>query len=404
MIVYRNINQLVSSKGVHHKDGRRLIPSDLDIIEDGAVVFDEDVIHWVGKTAELPDSFHFAHDYSLKDHCLTPEIVDSHTHAVFGGNRADEYALRLNGANYQEIAKMGGGILSTMKATRSLSVDQLFELACPRVERIASFGVGTLEIKSGYGLERKSERNLSLAIDKLKKHFSPRVQIIRTYMAAHAVPKEYSSSTQYLSELVVPLMKELHDENLIDQVDIFHETGYFSSSDVRLLHAETQKLGLPLKTHADEFDDNGGASLAAELQALSADHLLGIGEKGIAAIANSSTVATLLPGTGLFLGKPQAPARKLLDAGAKLAIASDYNPGSCHFDQLLLLASMMAPQLKLNQAELWAAITYNSAHALGLKGQGAILPGMKPRFSYFKAPNLSAITYHWGHNFSISGP
>lgn len=191
---------------------------------------------------------------------------------------------------------------------------------------------------------------------------------------------------------------------IIDAVDIFHEKNYFTSEDVDLLFTKAKSLGIARKIHADELNDNDGASLAVKHDALSADHLLKVSAKGIEDLAQGKTVATLLPGTAFFLGKPLAPARSLLDGGAKVAIGSDYNPGSCHCDNLLLVASMSAAQLKLNQAELWAGITLNAASALGLKDQGVIASGLKPRFSLFKTESLSHITYNWGRNFAVEVP
>jgi imidazolonepropionase len=189
---------------------------------------------------------------------------------------------------------------------------------------------------------------------------------------------------------------------IIDAVDIFHEKNYFNADDVSLLFMKAKSLGIPRKIHADELNDNSGSSLAVEFEALSADHLLKINAQGIADLAYSKTVATLLPGTAFFLGKTLAPARAILDGGVKVAIASDYNPGSCHCDNLLLIASLSAAQLKINQCELWAGITMNAAAALGLTNQGALTIGMNPRFSLFKVKSLSEITYNWGKNFSVN--
>lgn len=404
MKVYRHLTQLVTLAGAHQKDGRNLLPSDLTIINDGAIAFDEEKIHWVGCDDELPQEFQQLPTVNLTGHVLTPEIVDSHTHLVFGGDRAFEYNLRLDGADYQAIAASGGGILSTMKATIESSEEELFDLGSERVRRLHSYGIGTIEIKSGYGLTLESERKLMRVINRLKHTFAPEIQIFRTYMAAHAVPKEYSSSRDYLNEVVLPLLSEFSEQGLIDACDIFHEVGYFDRDDVEILFKKCQELGVARKIHADEFGDNSGASLAAQFKALSADHLLGSGDQGIKDLAQSQTVATLLPGTGFFLGKAQARARDLLAAGAKLALASDYNPGSCHCDNLLLIASLSAKTLGLSSAELWCALTHNSAHALGLTSQGALIAGLKPRFSLFKCPSLAHITYNWGRNFTTLLP
>jgi imidazolonepropionase len=399
--LYTHLNEILTLSEAYQKDGRLLRPEDVSIIEDAAIVFDEQQIHWVGKTSELPEAYSKIPALNLRGHILTPELVDSHTHLVFGGDRAHEYARRLNGVPYEQIAKEGGGILHTMIKTNAARPEELFQLAKERIENIHSYGVGTIEIKSGYGLNYHYEYELSYLINRLKQYFSPRVQIFNTFMAAHDVPAEFVTSAEYLDEVVLPLMEKLSQEQLIDAVDIFHEKNYFTTIDCLKLFKRAQELGLRIKTHADELNDNGGAELAASFEALSADHLLRVSKEGIEALAKSKTVATLLPGTAFFLGKPLAPARSLLDQGVKVALASDFNPGSCHCDNLLLLASISAAQLKMNQAELWSAITLNGAHALGLKNQGALVTGLKPRFSLFKAPTLSHITYHWGKNLFV---
>lgn len=404
MILYKNLNQILTLSGAHQKDGRHLLPEDLSLVEDGAIVFDSQKIHWVGSTKDVPSNYHFDQIFDLSGFVLTPELVDSHTHLVFAGNRAQEYSMRLNGADYQEIAAAGGGILASTKATRAASFEQLFESAKLRIEEINAYGVGTIEIKTGYSLTHQGERLVSEVINALKDYFAPRVQIIRTSMAAHALPKEFETTSQYMKSVVIPLLEELVKDDLIDQADIFHERGYFDNNDLDLFIKTCKSLNLPFKLHADEFHDNGGAVTAAKNQALSADHLLSSTKESLTTLAQSQTVATLLPGTGFFLGKPQADAQTLLNAGAKVAIASDYNPGSCHVDNLLLCASLAAPHYKMNICQLWAAMTLNSAHALGLKSQGALKPGLSPRFSLFKCDQLSEITYSWGKNLASPLP
>jgi imidazolonepropionase len=400
---YTHLNEILTLDGAHKKDGRHLLPSDVSLIKNGAVAFNEDQILWVGKTEELPSEFK-NYSINLQGHVLTPEIVDSHTHLIFGGNRADEYIDRLNGTSYEDIAKRGGGILYTMKKTLEATSDELFRLSCERIERIHSYGVGTIEIKSGYGLTFEKEYELSRLIDRLKKMFHGRVQIFNTYLAAHDVPKNFKSSEDYLNQVVLPLLDKLSSEKIIDAVDIFHEKNYFTTDDVIRLFTRATELSIPCKIHADELNPNDGAQLAVRFDALSADHLLKISDEGIREIAASSTVATLLPGTAFFLGKPLAPARLLLDAGAKVSLASDFNPGSCHCDNLLLIASMAAAQFKMNQAELWAGMTLNASASLGRLHQGAIIPGLQPKFSLFKTEMISEITYNWGRNFSVTLP
>ena len=405
MDIWRNFSQIITLNKAFHKDGRNLRPNDLSIIEDGAIIFDKDQIVWVGPDNEVPSKYLESPEFKITDfsgHILTPEIVDSHTHLVFAGDRSSEYAMRLNGATYQEIANKGGGILSTSKSTRQTDSETLFQESVQKIKQMHSYGVGTIEIKSGYGLSYKDEYRISHVIDRLKKHFSPSVQIINTFMAAHAIPKEFQNSKPYLTEVVFPLMDKLQQEKIIDTVDIFHEEGYFDYEDTKKLFQYAKKLNLPFKSHADEFQDNKGALLAAELGAISTDHLLSTGSDGIESLSNSKTVATLLPGTGFFLGKAQANARHLLDSGCKVALATDYNPGSCHFNNLLFLASLAAPSLQMNQAELWTAITLNGAHALGLMDQGTIVEGKKPRFSIFNVNHIDQITYSWNTNYAVN--
>ncbi|MFY7993144.1 MAG: imidazolonepropionase [Bacteriovoracaceae bacterium] len=401
MKVYSHITQLLTLAGAHQKDGRKLLDEDLSIVEDAAIVMDDNLIHWVGKTQDLPSDYEKIPRTNLSEHIVTPEIVDSHTHLVFGGNRSFEYGLRLKGASYEEIAAAGGGILHTADKTAHLSEEELFKTACQRVDRIHSYGVGTIEIKSGYGLTFEAEYKISKIINKLKDHFKGRVQIIRTYMAAHAVPKSFKDSAHFVNEVVLPLMEKLHSEKMIDIVDVFHEKNYFTDEDTRFVFEKALALGLHVKMHADEMNDNNGASLATEYSALSADHLLQVSDEGIRALAKSSTVATLLPGTAFFLGKALAPARHMIEAGVKVAMASDYNPGSCHCDNLILLASISAKNLAMTPVEIWAAITLNASHALNLREQGAVIPGLEPKLSIFKASTHEEIFYSWGHNLAI---
>jgi imidazolonepropionase len=398
---FRNFSQIATLSGAAKKDGRRLLPEDLSIIENATIIFDADEIKWIGSDKKIPSEYIGIAAENFEGKCLLPELVDSHTHLVFGGDRATEYSMRLNGADYEAIGKAGGGILNTMKGTNALSRIELFNLAVERIETIHSYGVGTIEIKSGYALNYDKEFECSHVINDLKKHFAGKVKIKNTFMAAHAVPKDFKSSNEYLQQVVIPLLKALAIDNIIDAVDIFHENGYFDEIDTQQLFDVANFLNIPVKSHADEFCDNKGAILAAKNNALSTDHLLMTTEDGIESLANSDTVATLLPGTGFFLGKPQAQARKFLDAGVKVAIASDYNPGSCHCDNVLLIASLAAPHYKMNIAELWSSITLNASHALGLKDQGALIPGMKPYFTIFNTESIDKITYNWGKNLAL---
>lgn len=399
----KNIKELVTMQGAHQKDGRSLLPEDLTIIKDASLIIDNsNKIVWCGYTKDLPTEYCATPSIDCSQYVITPEIVDSHTHTVFGGNRAFEYTMRLNGADYQDIANAGGGILNTMEMTLTTDSDALFRSACERIERIHSYGVGTIEIKSGYALDYEKEKEITKLIHRLKEQFCGKVQIFNTYLAAHAVPKTFKSSKTYMDSVVLPLLEELAKERIVDAVDIFHEQGYFDKEDAISLFDKAKEYGIGIKVHADEFNDNGGASLACQYNALSCDHLLQTSKDGIDELANSSTVATILPGTAFFLGKNLANARAFLDSGCKVALASDFNPGSCHCDNLLLIASLAGKNLNMNIAEIWAAITLNAAGALGKFDQGVIDKDMKAKLSVFKTNSLDEIIYSWGRNFAIS--
>ena len=401
--IWKNFNQMATLESAWKKKGRNLNPQDLGLMDNGTVIFDEKEILWVGKS-DIPEKFKEGDHRDCQNLVLLPELVDSHTHLLFGGDRAAEYQRRMNGEDYHRIASEGGGILSTVQETRALSRKELFKSAVCRIEEMHSCGVGTIEIKSGYGLERKKEEELSFVIDDLKKHFSPKIQIHNTFMAAHAVPHEFKTSREYMKKQVLPLFENLAEQRIIDSVDIFHEQGYFDSGDVKLLFDKAEEMNIPRKIHADEFYDNEGAVLACDYNALSADHLLATGKKGIKRLADSETVAVLLPGTGLFLGKGLADARAFLDAGCRVALASDYNPGSCHCSNLLWLASVASPSYKLNMAEFWASITLNGAAALGRQNQGALIAGLSPRFTVFQAESIAHVTYRWGERMKVVDP
>ncbi len=398
MKVFHHISELVTLKDAHQKDGRKLLESDLSIINDASIVANSDQILWCGKASELPAQYEKLEKFDCQNYTILPSWVDAHTHLVFSGNRAHEYSMRLNGATYEEIAKAGGGIVYTMTQTRNQSFEELKKLTNQRLAKLYSYGVSTVEIKSGYGLSLNSEENMTRVIHACKLEWENKITIKNTFMAAHAKPKEFSTTAEYMKSVVIPLLEKLAPEKIIDAVDIFHEKNYFTDEDTELLFKKAKELKISCKMHADELNDNNGAALAAKFHALSCDHLLMINDTGIETLAKTPTVAMLLPGTGFFLGKPQANARKMLDAGVKVAIASDFNPGSCHYDHVFKIAQFVAPTYKMNRAELMAALTLNASHALNIFDQGSIQPGMKSKFSLFKAKKLEDILYTWNED------
>jgi imidazolonepropionase len=400
MKVYRHIKELVTMKGALTKDGRRLLDEDLSLLKDGAIVFDEQKIHWVGRDKDLPAHYTSFPSVTLKDHVVTPGIIDCHTHSVFAGDRSHEYIQRLSGMDYQQIAKNGGGILFSVEKTLAATDDELFQAAIPRLSRMYYAGVRGVEIKSGYALSIEGELRLLRVIKKLKESFAGKIFISSTFMGAHAVPQGMKSS-EHMDKNVLPALYKAHQESLVDAVDIFYEDGFFTKDDVIQLAQFTKELGLPLKAHVDEFNDNDGAFLAVSKGCISAEHLLHSSIKGINALGANPTVAVALPGTAFFLGKPLAPVVRMLNAGAKVAIGSDFNPGSSHLHNVLLLAALSAPTFKMNQAHLWAAITLNAAHAIGWKNAGVLQTGYLPLMSIFKAPSLDWITYDPCTNYAV---
>lgn len=411
--ILMNLKQLLTLQGVAKKDGRKIVPEDLSILENACVVINTECIPniytFVGLTRDLPK--HYLENSNsdsiivdAKKYIMAPEFIDAHTHLAFFGDRAREYVQKLNGESYENIAKLGGGILESMRQTKAALHDsrlkEEFFLKCSqKVEKMSERGVKTIEIKSGYGGDFQSEYELSTFIDSLAKKFSPKIEIIRTFMAAHAYPQNQTSQT-YLNEVVIPLMHQLNSEKKIDAVDIFVEEGYFSVKDMQKLFEQAIKLSLRVKMHVDEFKNLKAIEQALKYNPISVDHCLQTDKADIQRLAQTNTVVNLLPGTAFFLGKKLPNARDFLDAGCKVAMASDYNPGSCHFDQLLMIAQMSAKNLQMNIGELWASLTYNASQSLGLEqNRGFIKEGTIARYNLFETNSQENIFYAWGENF-----
>ncbi|MCM2277614.1 MAG: imidazolonepropionase [Oligoflexia bacterium] len=383
-------SELLTGAGIRKKDGRKVLEKDLGRIPDGALVYSTrkqdgkeipDRIEWVGPTAELPRRYARARKQDLRGvRALIPGMVDCHTHLVFAGDRSDEFALRCGGASYEEIAARGGGIVSTMRATREASPALLERLGRERLKEMAAYGVRTIEIKSGYGLSVESELKLLEVIQRLKRA-APGVTVSSTFLGAHAFPPDRSRE-EYLRDVIEVMLPEVARRKLADSCDVFIDPGYFTVEEGRAILARAAKLGLRIKLHADELADTGSAGLAAELGALSADHLLKISDAGIAALAASRTVAVLLPGTAFYLKAAQAPARKLLSAGAAVALSTDFNPGTSMCLSLPAVMTIAALYLGMTRAEIFAGVTYNGAKALGLeKRKGTLEAGRDADFA-----------------------
>jgi imidazolonepropionase len=394
--VYTHASEILTGAGVRRKDGRRVSEEDLGRIEDGAVVFDKKIL-WVGKTADLPKKYKRAKTKNLRGQsAIVPGFVDCHNHLIFAGDRADEFAARCAGATYEEIASKGGGIVKTVSATRAATKGELLKTAIARVKKSQSYGVRTLEIKSGYGLDDATELKVLEVARELKKRF-PEMTFSTTYLGAHAFPKEISRE-QYLKEMIETTLPKVAKQKLADCCDVFIDQGYFTVEEARKLLMAAKKLGLKTKIHADELGNTESAALAAELGSLSADHLLQISDNGVSKLAKSQTVAVLLPGTAFYLKAQYAPARKLIEGGACVALSTDFNPGTCVTLNLPAIMTIAALYMKMSKAEIFSAVTYGAAKALGLESRkGTIEVGKDSDLNVLPYKRFEEIYYNFAY-------
>ncbi len=365
-----------------------------------AIAIEGERIAAVGSQADLEREFPDATRIDCANTVITPGLVDSHTHALFGRARYEEHEQRAAGADYMEIARRGGGIHSSVADLRARSEDDLYALALPRLRRLASYGSTTIEVKSGYGLSVDDELKSLRVVRRLGEALPMR--LIPTWLGAHEIPLDHRGTDRSRSDYVALLLNELLPvvarENLARFADVFCEPGVFTIAETRSILTASRSAGLGLKLHADELEAHGGAELAAELGAISADHLASISAAGIEAIATSGTVATLLPGTMLFLGKHrQAPARRLIDAGAVVALATDFNPGTSPTFNFPLILTLGVSQLGMSASEVLIAATVNGAAALGLAAEtGQIATGFSADLAIFHADDVREIPYWYG--------
>ena len=367
------------------------------MVADGAIAIGGDgMIRWRGSRSDLPASFRAAPRVNLGGRLVTPALIDCHTHLVWGGNRAREFEMRLEGRTYEEIARSGGGIVSTVHATRRASDEALFDTALGRARRLAAEGVGAIEIKSGYGLDIPTELRM-LRIARRISGSCP-VRIRTSFLGAHAVPPEYvERADAYIDEVCIPALEAAHREGLADAVDGFCEGIAFSPSQIERVFARSQDLGLPVKLHAEQLSNRGGAKLAARFGALSADHLEHLDAEGAAALATSGTVAVLLPGAFYTLRETRKPPVPFLrDAGVPIAVATDCNPGSSPLESLLLAMNMACILFELLPEEALAGATRNAAQALGLTDAGRIAPGLRADLAVWDAGHPAELAYRTG--------
>lgn len=370
------------------------------LIEDGALAVKSGMIAWAGPTAELPGPTETlaAEIHDGMGMCVTPGLIDCHTHLVYAGNRAREFEMRLQGATYEELSTAGGGILSTVQATRSASQETLMRESLPRLEAMLAEGVTTVEIKSGYGLETAAEMKMLRVARKLGSD-NP-VSVITTFLGAHALPPEFQgNSDAYIRKVCDEMIPEVSRLQLADAVDAFCENIGFTLEQTERIFRTAREHGLPVKLHAEQLSDQKGAKLAASFNALSADHLEYVGEDGVRAMAESGTVATLLPGAFYFLRETRKPPLELFRKySVPIALASDCNPGSSPVTSPLLMLNMACTLFRMAPEEALTGMTRNAAKALGLMDRGTLEPGKRADFALWDIEHPAELSYRIGYN------
>lgn len=390
-----NIGQLLTMNKQGPVKGVEM--NDLTILENAAIGIKDGKIEWIKKADEI-SAVKTDKLIDAKGKLVTPGLVEPHTHLVFGGSREQEMALKQQGVPYLEILKQGGGILSTVNATKQASFEELLEKALFHLDRMAMHGITTVEAKSGYGLDKETElKQLRVAKEAGSKH---PLDLVSTFLGAHAVPPEFKDNPKAFLDQMSGLFDEIKKDDLAEFVDIFTETGVFSVEQSRGYLQKAKEKGFGLKIHADEIDPLGGTELAVEMGAVSGDHLAVTSDEGIKQLAASDTIGVILPGTSFYLGKDvYARAREMIDAGAAIAISTDFNPGSSVTENLQLIMAIAALKLKLSPAEIWHAVTINSAHAIGRGHEaGSLAAGRKADIVIWDAPNYLYLPYHYGVN------
>ncbi|MCC7328365.1 MAG: imidazolonepropionase [Burkholderiales bacterium] len=370
------------------------------LVERGALLVDSPHLRWAGPEADLPAGIDIADEHDLEGALVTPGLVDCHTHLVYAGQRAREFELRLLGASYEEIARAGGGIRSTVAATRGADDDTLYSLARARALALAAEGVTTLEVKSGYGLSEQHEARLLRIARRLGRELALTVRT--TCLAAHALPAEYEGRADDYIDAVCSWLPTLHAEGLVDAVDAFCEHIAFTPSQTRRVFDAAQRLGLPVKLHAEQLSNQGGTELAASFGALSCDHLEHASEAGIRAMAASGTVAVLLPGAFYFLRETKLPpVDALRAAGVPIAIATDHNPGSSPTLSPLLMLNMACTLFRLTPEEALRGMTVNGARALGLHDRGTLAAAQRADFAIWPVEHPNELVHGFGQHPTV---
>ena len=391
-IIIKNASELVTCKGKAPKHGRDM--SDIGLIGNGCVVIENDIIVDVGKQ-EILEKYD-EKEYRIidaKNKAVLPGFIDSHTHLIFGGYRADEFSWRLRGDNYMSIMERGGGITSSVRATRNTSLEEFINLGMNRLNKILDMGVTTVEGKSGYGLDYETEIRQLKAMKQLNE-IHP-VDIVPTFLGPHSVLPEYKGKEDEFIDFMIDVLPKIKEEKLAEFADIFCEKNVFTVEQSRKFLTTAKNNGLKLKIHADEMHQLGGTELAVELGCTSADHLLQASDEGIKQLSKSDTVATLLPATAFCLKEEYARARHMIDSGCAVALATDFNPGSCFTNSVPLVIALAALNMNMAIEEIIVALTINAAAAVGRSHiTGSIETGKKADIIILEYPSIHFLPYH----------
>jgi imidazolonepropionase len=395
-LLIENAKQIVTchTKGYRLKAGK--YQQELGVIENSSVYSEKGVIKWIGKRIPTAIKKSAKRKIDAMNKIVLPGFVDSHTHLVFAGDRANEFSMRIKGKTYEEIAKAGGGIISTVNAVRKASKAELKKLALQRIKSSISFGVTTIEAKSGYGLDTANEIKMLEIINELKNEIP--IDIFATFLGAHAFPTG-KSKEEYIEEILYDMIPHIAERSLAVFIDAFCEKNYFSVKETEKIFHQGKKFGLIPKLHTNQFNSIGGIKAAVNHNAISVDHLEVMSKNDIAALKGSGTIACLLPTVSYFLDIPYAPARKLIDNKIPVALATDFNPGSAMSENIQLVMSMAVQMQKMNIEETINAVTINGAAALGISHRaGSIESGKQADILIFDLPDYKHLLYHFGVN------
>lgn len=398
-LILKNITQLVLMDGPAPKRGTQM--EDIHLVAEGFVVVVNDTIIAAGPMTDYDEDAYEVGEVEFVDcagKTVLPGFVDSHTHFVFGGYRENEFKMRLEGKGYMEIMNAGGGIASSVKMTKEAEELALYEAGYVRLDDMLKMGVTTVEGKSGYGLDKETELKQLRIMNQL--HDDHPMDVVPTFLGPHSIPKEYKGNQEvFIDFMINEVLPEVVDQNLAEFADIFCEEGVFSVAESKYYLSAAKEAGLKLKVHADEIVTLGGTEMAVGLGAHSADHLLAVSDQGIKDLASGSTIATLLPGTAFSLSEPYARARDMIDGGCAVALASDFNPGSCPTHSIPLVIGLAALKMKMTAKEILAALTINGACAIDRQDDiGSIEPGKKADLIILNKPSIDFLPYHIGMN------